>query len=416
MSDDPANIAQFIELTGADEATAKSTLEAAKGDMDAALALHFDVGGGGDDDEDAVMAEPAPSTAPPALPSESTADLVGGILKNARQEGEGEPAGGSNAWAGRGHTLGSAAADDAVADDEAAGASSSSSEPPPLGPADRSNAKKVRVIFWEDGFTVEDVTAEEAAAAAAAKAPPAPRRTGLATLSSESARSGGGPPMPKLPELRKYEDNAEFIRDLQASIPPREFREVDLSSGQPRPRPVDIMLGDMRPQAYPAELVKRHQAMQGMQSQKLQPDPKKSSFAAFSGAGQTLGGGGGSEGGGASESAASATESPPVMRGGAAAAAGGGAWPERTAPTVDDATATTIQVRLASGGPQRFKLNKAHTVGDLKALVEAALSATGESARPYTLAAGFPPKPLADEAATIEAAGLVGAAVTQRWS
>ena len=137
MADDPANIAQFIELTGADEATAKSTLEAAKGDMDAALALHFDVGGGGDDDEDAVMAEPAPSTAPPALPSESTADLVGGILKNARQEGEGEPAGGSNAWAGRGHTLGSAAADDAAADDEAAGASSSSSEPPPPPPPSR---------------------------------------------------------------------------------------------------------------------------------------------------------------------------------------------------------------------------------------------------------------------------------------
>ena len=345
MSDDPANIAQFIELTGADEATAKSTLEAAKGDMDAALALHFDVGGGGDDDEDAVMAEPAPSTAPPALPSESTADLVGGILKNARQEGEGEPAGGSNAGRPWPHSrLGRPRMTQWLMT-KPAGASSSSSEPPPLGPADRSNAKKVRVIFWEDGFTVEDVTAEEAAAAAAAKAPPAPRRTGLATLSSESARSGGGPPMPKLPELRKYEDNAEFIRDLQASIPPREFREVDLSSGQPRPRPVDIMLGDMRPQAYPAELVKRHQAMQGMQSQKMQPDPKKSSFAAFSGAGQTLGGGGGSEGGGASESAASATESPPVMRGGATTAAGGGAWPERTAPTVDDATATTIQVR-----------------------------------------------------------------------
>ena len=51
------------------------------------------------------------------------------------------------------------------------------------------------------------------------------------------------------------------MRDLQASVPPKEFRELDLSTGTPRPRPVDIMLGDMRPQAYPAELVKRQNAM-----------------------------------------------------------------------------------------------------------------------------------------------------------
>ena len=75
------------------------------------------------------------------------------------------------------------------------------------------------VIFWADGFTVEDVTAEEAAAAAAAKAPPAPRRTGLATLGSEASR-GGGPPMPKLPELRKYEDKSVYGIPTRAPLAP----------------------------------------------------------------------------------------------------------------------------------------------------------------------------------------------------
>ena len=68
--------------------------------------------------------------------------------------------------------------------------------------------------------------------------------------------------MPKLPELRKYEDNPTFMKDLQQSIPPQEFRELDLSTGVPRPRPVDILLGDMRPQPYPAELVRRQNMMQ----------------------------------------------------------------------------------------------------------------------------------------------------------
>lgn len=188
------NIAQFIELTGADEATAKSMLEAAKGDMDQAIALHYEPEGGASEASPAV----APTPEPPALPTESTTDLVGDILKNVRQEGEGSTA---SSWsgAGAGRTLGAGAGASEGA--EISDAAAAAAEPLM---ADRTNAKKVRVIFWADGFTVEDVTAEEAAAAAAAKAPPAPRRTGLATLGSEAARSGA-PPMPKLPELRKYE-------------------------------------------------------------------------------------------------------------------------------------------------------------------------------------------------------------------
>ena len=104
---------------------------------------------------------------------------------------------------------------------------------------------------------VEDVTAEEAAAAAAAAAPAAPRRTGIATLSG--SRGPAAPP-PRVPPLRRYEDNAEFMQDLKRGIPPVELRELDLSTGTPRPRPVDIVLGDLRPTPYPAEAAARQQA------------------------------------------------------------------------------------------------------------------------------------------------------------
>ena len=251
-------IEQFVELTGADAATAKTMLEASKGDMEQALALHFDAGDGAAGaaaEEDVPMAdEAAASSSAPALPTETVASSVGNILSNARQEAGSEPA--ANSFAGKGRALGSASAE---ADTAPAAPEADAAEPEPT--ADRTNAKKIRVIFWADGFTVEDVTAEEEAAKAAEKAPPAPRRTGLASLSSEKARGGGGPSMPKLPELRPYEENAEFMKDLQQSVPPREFRELDLSTGVPRPRPVDIMLGDMRPQAYPAEFVRRQKAI-----------------------------------------------------------------------------------------------------------------------------------------------------------
>jgi len=32
---------------------------------------------------------------------------------------------------------------------------------------------------------------------------------------------------------------------------------MDITSGMPRPRPVDIMLGDMRPAPFPAEVARR---------------------------------------------------------------------------------------------------------------------------------------------------------------
>lgn len=75
------------------------------------------------------------------------------------------------------------------------------------------------------------------------------------------------------------------------------------------------------------------------------------------------------------------------------------------------APTTTIAVKLLDGRRERVVLNLTHTVGDLQSMV-AALN--GHKGKPFVLVAGFPPKPLAVATATVEAAGLKGAAVTQQ--
>ena len=81
------------------------------------------------------------------------------------------------------------------------------------------------------------------------------------------------------------------------------------------------------------------------------------------------------------------------------------------APILDDsAPSTTIQVRTSDGKKLRLKVNTSITVAQLAALV---VENTG-SDMTFALSAGFPPKELSDAQATIETAGLIGAAVTQK--
>jgi hypothetical protein len=98
----------------------------------------------------------------------------------------------------------------------------------------------------------------------------------------------------------------------------------------------------------------------------------------------------------------------PAAAGAVAAAALAGA----TAAPVVDTTApkTTMQVKLADGRKLRLTLNLTHTVRDVQALIA---KASGASA-PYVLLAGFPPAALADASATVTAAGLQGAQLTQK--
>lgn len=86
-----------------------------------------------------------------------------------------------------------------------------------------------------------------------------------------------------------------------------------------------------------------------------------------------------------------------------------------SSPTAADANrpVTQIQVRLANGQRQVIRINLSATVGDLAAqLVHAVVGTSNEISGRFRLAAGFPPKPLSDASATVEAAGLKGAQVS----
>lgn len=159
--------------------------------------------------------------------------------------------------------------------------------------------------------------------------------------------------------FRPADDNAEneaFLRDVGRGIVPREL-EDRAGAGA-----VNLELVDKRGETYEA------------------PD-----YVAFSGGGQTL----------------------------ASAAATTGVFAAATCAvkTLDDAQPkTTMQVRLTNGTRARVTLNLDATVAQLDALLRADHGATGS----YQLLAGFPPSALADPAASIEAAGLKGASVTQK--
>jgi len=77
---------------------------------------------------------------------------------------------------------------------------------------------------------------------------------------------------------------------------------------------------------------------------------------------------------------------------------------------VDDSKPKTkIQIRFHDGSKKAQEFNEDHTVADLRNFVQQCVG--GEA---MTIMGGFPPKPLTDDAATIKAAGLMGAAITAR--
>lgn len=169
--------------------------------------------------------------------------------------------------------------------------------------------------------------------------------------------------------LREHTDpaNQAFLKDMAEGMVPRELEEGATGS-------VAVDLVDKRGEEYEAK-----------------PAP---AYVAYSGEGQTMG--------------AAKVDDAAVAGGGDTGAAGGAA---AGPPVVDEAAPkTTLQIRLHDGRRVKATLNLAHTVRDLQALI----AAEGAGGAPYVLMAGFPPAQLTDFGATIEAAGLKGAAVTQK--
>ncbi|VEU43878.1 unnamed protein product [Pseudo-nitzschia multistriata] len=111
-------------------------------------------------------------------------------------------------------------------------------------------------------------------------------------------------------------------------------------------------------------------------------------FRSFSGAGQSLG-----AGSGASAGASSSGVFDP------------GALGEAPPPPPSGASTTAIAVRGLDGRRKVVRLSRTATVAELAASLDP------RPQQAFRMVAGFPPKPLVEEGATLEEAGLVGAQV-----
>ncbi|PKI82771.1 protein phosphatase regulator [Malassezia vespertilionis] len=106
---------------------------------------------------------------------------------------------------------------------------------------------------------------------------------------------------------------------------------------------------------------------------------------------------------------------PAVSAASAASAAPAAPAALANAPLVDPVQPTTqVQVRLPDGQRLVAKLNKHHTVADLRSYINA--NRPEIEAQAYTLHGSFPPRPISDEAQSLDAAGVANAVVLLKWA
>ncbi|KAK9089751.1 hypothetical protein Scep_028833 [Stephania cephalantha] len=174
--------------------------------------------------------------------------------------------------------------------------------------------------------------------------------------------------------LRRMDDpeNASFLESIKKSECPKELEPADKKSS------VHISL-NRRDENY--------------------PEPEKRSVP-FQGVGRTLGRS--SDGSTNQEASESATSPAPLTT---------APLPSRGLVVDDTLASTSIQLRLADGTRMVARFNYHHTVGDIRAFIDA--SRPGGT-RNYQLQTSFPPKPLTDVSQTIEQAGLANSVIIQK--
>lgn len=210
------------------------------------------------------------------------------------------------------------------------------------------------------------------------RAPPRPRSFRVELFRNGFRLNGG--PLRATQGDAGTDANRRFVEQLKRRELPRELEEAARAAGLEEDVPVDVV--DRSSEVYDDTAASGSAPAAAAAS------------TSFEGSGRKLGGASRDEG----EAATAA-----VLASSAAEAA--------PAAVVDPARPkTVIQVRLHSGKRERVTLNLHHTVAQLVALVRK-LDACG--GKPFTLLAGFPPRPVADLSMTIEAAGLQGATVQQ---
>mmetsp|Transcript_45862 Transcript_45862/g.67255 ORF Transcript_45862/g.67255 Transcript_45862/m.67255 type:complete len:369 (+) Transcript_45862:121-1227(+) len=366
MADSSEVTLQFIETTGAAPNVAKFFIESASGDLMRALDSFFESGGevpeggadapmgdaGEDDESDDDLDEEELGRAEAGAGPASLDDLTSNMFKKAEQ----------------------------------------------VKPEDLAQEQKdpKRSIFKGKGFALGKDSAEDSEVVDSGPARPAPKAYKVTVWKGGAFQVDDG-------EVRycdkgsDQEKNKRFMEDLGKNIPPEEMRERDTSGF---PVPVNISLADHREEdSSNATVVK----------------PK---FKAFGGGGNTLGKDWTSEAFTKVAAAADAPEGSAARSVGTAAAAPKMSKDEISSQLKDfeadasSADATSVQVRLPTGGRAEARLSAARTVGDLRRWVVA--SGNVPAGQNFLMNAGFPPQPLTDDSASLKDAQLCNAAVVLR--
>jgi hypothetical protein len=375
------DVLNFMSITDAPKEVAKGYLDMAKGDLQEAINLFM---------ENPEALPPQQGQASPKAKASAkasvSADSIDSIVRDARQAGEEDK--GTGKGKGKGDGI----------------------------------VQNVAVFFLSDGFMIDDdaeaESDDEEEEVAAPKA--APRRTGMMSLSdlAPSRGKGGGkgkklPKIPKFGPLRSYDtpENKKFLDDLNQGVVPDELRKID---EQGKPIGISFQICDMRPMPS-TKLLETLEDLKKLHSQMDKEDGKNQSSAKaqpstmFTGAGHTL--------------SASSQSSTGQANASSTSGGGGSADPAlvalvsgKAAPAVDESKpVTTLQLRLSTGARVKVRLNLDHTVADLWRVVAEHLGQTVfATSSGHELSAGFPPKPLRDTAATLQAADLANASVTHR--
>lgn len=408
MSDPAEKVAMFMSVTNSSKEVAEGFIGMAGGDVQEAISLYMD---NPEAAPPAVEASPKPKAQPKATAAPTVAvptDSIDSILKEARQAGDREDE--EKKW-GSGTRL------DGNTQEEGSGKGKGKGK-------DDRTIQNVAIMFFADGFLIDDNAEaqdedDEDEVTPAPKA--APRRTGMMSLSdlapARGKGGGKGKKLPKIPDfgpLRSYDtaDNKKFLDDVKQGLVPQELRKLD---DQGKPVGTSIMVSDMRPMPSAKfletiEELKKLKAEQDKEESSSQGGSKVASNM-FAGAGHTL--------------SASSHSSTSQANASSATSGGGSADPAlialvtgKAAPTADESRpVTTLQLRLSTGARIKVRLNLEHTVADLWRVVAENLGQTVfASSSGHELSAGFPPKPLRDASATLQAADLANASVTHRCS
>lgn len=389
---DSAAISKFVDITGADIATASFFLSAAHGNVDAAVSTFFESDGivpAGSAHTTTPSTRPAPrrpipepspqnppanpnntSSSRPTRPPRSTTTGVA-TLAGLRADSEDDDKEANNYYAG-GEKSGQMVQDPRRRGD-AAGPSNAD---PPANLAD-AIFEKARQLGprtddeheeFADGqtFTGAGYRLGDSNARTDTTTPPPPDVVGRRNVIRELTFYANGFTIDDGP-LRRFDDpdNEAFLADVNRGVVPREMEEPGIGD-------VSITLIDKKGEHYV---------------------PRKKKVVPFSGGGQRLGA--------TSGAAAAAASTPPAA-----------VNPQQAAAAVqvnESRPIASVQIRLHDGTRLIARLNEDSTVGDLRQFVAAARP--GSTA--FTLSTAFPRKVLDDDQKTIKEAQLKGAVVLQ---